>query len=271
MVMQLLGTAPEIVFDRSYPAEYRWASYFDRMAAQMTAVFDADHDRGVTPFFFGDQPAWGPVPFETEIVDIGSLRAPILRALWSAWSMEVLDRHPRARFYAEKLATSIDPLVAARLDVRVIDLVRDPRDTLASIRAFTAIRGAGGFGRPECDVDELAYLDTFIERFGTQLKVMEATPAGVDRILLRYEDLIADLDGCAVQLGSWLGVDLGAGQVRAARNDYLHHMTSPSEAVSVGRWEQDLESAEADRITAALGPALVAFGYDLAPSRIERR
>jgi hypothetical protein len=82
LAMQLLGTAPEITFDRRYPAEYRWASYFGRMAEQITTPFDPDEHLGVTPFFFGSRPAWGPAPFQSDVVDVASLRSPLLRALW---------------------------------------------------------------------------------------------------------------------------------------------------------------------------------------------
>ena len=157
----------------------------------------------------------------------------------------------------------IDLLLAAGLDLRVVDLVRDPRDTLASIRAFTAADAVDGFGR-EGDLYEQAYVERLVERFGAQLDAMQATPAGVDRLLLRYEDLVTDLDANAERLGSWLGVQLDCGKVRAALDDYAHHMTSLSAAASIGRWEQDLEPREAERIVDALGPALSVFGYELA-------
>ena len=241
LLMQLLGTAPEIAFDRRYPAEYRWASYFARMAAQITAPFDEDVHLGVTPFFFGDRPAWGPVPFHSEVVDVRSLRAPILRALWVAWSAEV----PDTRFYAEKLAVPVDDLLTAGLDVRVVDLVRDPRDLLASIRAF--------------GLDGQTDVKGFVDRLGARLDVMQATSAHVDRVVVRYEDLVADLDGVAERLGAWLGVDLAASSVEVDRQ----HMTSPSPAESVGRWQRDLAAGEAEAIAASLGPALAPFGYEL--------
>jgi hypothetical protein len=256
--MQLLGTTPEVVFDQRYPAEYRWLSYFERMSAQMTVPFDGRRDLGVTAFFFGPQPAWGPVPFESELVDVASLGGPLLRGLWSAWSSEVRERQPGARYYAEKLAGPIGPLLEGGLDLRVIDLLRDPRDVLASIRAFTAATGVDGFGR-EPGLDEAAYVQRFIDRYGSQLAAMQAVPAGVDRLQLRYEDLVADLDAVAGRLGSWLGVRLDAGAVEAD----VDHMTSPSPAASVGRWREDLDPSEARRIADALGPALAGFGYDL--------
>ena len=47
--MQLLGTDSRVVFDRKYPAEYRFLSYFARIAGSMTEPFDSDRHVGVTP------------------------------------------------------------------------------------------------------------------------------------------------------------------------------------------------------------------------------
>jgi hypothetical protein len=146
LLMQLLGTSQAVVFDRRYPAEYRFLSYFARVAEQMTEPFDPERHLSVTPFFFGPRPSWGPVPFTSDVVAIGSLAGPLVHDMWRAWSRQALARNPNARYYAEKLAVPVDTIRRAGLDVRVVDVVRDPRDVLASIRAFTA-RGIDGFGR----------------------------------------------------------------------------------------------------------------------------
>jgi hypothetical protein len=261
LLMQLLATAPEIVFDTRYPAEYRFLSYVARMAAQMTEPFDERRHLGVTPFFFGPAPAWGPVPFGSDVVDVGRLRVPFLRSMWEAWTGQALAGRPEARYYAEKIAIPIEPIVEAGIDLRVIDLVRDPRDILASIRAFTA-RGIDGFER-RSDQTEDEYADGFIDRLVRRLSTMDATPDGVDRIVLRYEDLVGDLRSAADRIGRWLGVGLDADAVLGQREAYRHHMTTASTDASIGRWRRDLHPAEAARIAGALGPAMEPFGYDL--------
>jgi hypothetical protein len=261
LLMQLLGTAPEIEFDRRYPSEYRWLSYFAHMAAQMTEPFDPDRHVGLTPFFFGAQPAWGPVPFESDVVDVTGLTAPLLRGMWTTFSDAVRVRHPAVRWYAEKLALPVEPFLEAGIELRIVDLLRDPRDMLASILAFTAT-GIDGFDDPHAGtVDE--YVDRFVATLHEGLDRMDATPPDVDRVVVTYEDLATDLAGVAARLGRWLGVELDAGAVLGQRPAYAHHMTTDSVDASIGRWRTDLDGATAARVAAALGPRLVAHGYQL--------
>jgi hypothetical protein len=262
LLMQLLGTSPHVAFDRRYPAEYRFLSYFARMAEQMVEPFDERRHVGVTPFFFGPRPTWGPVPFASDVVDVGRLGAPLLRSMWSAWTEQVCAARPDTRWYAEKLAVPVEVIRAAGIDVRVIDLVRDPRDVLASIRAFTAT-GMDGFDR-QAGQSESEYLDVFIAKFAAQLERMHDRAPDDDRIVVRYEDLVTDTHGQAQRIGGWLSLTFDASAVLGDRDRYRHHMTTSSVDASIGRWERDLEPTEARRIASALGALLVAFGYDLA-------
>lgn len=261
LLMQLLATSPVVVFDRRYPCEYRFLSYFARLADQMTERFDENRHLGVTPFFFGPRPSWGPVPFQSDLIDVRQLAGPLLRSMWMTWTAQVLATHPKARFYAEKLAVPIDTLLESGIRLRIIDLVRDPRDTLASIRAFTAA-GNDGFQR-RADQTESDYLDAFVRRFRRQVELMVDAPSDVDRITVRYEELVRDLHGVADRIGSWLSIHLDADTVLAQQDAYRHHMTSASAAESIGRWKHDLEPTEAERIVTALGPLLQSIGYQL--------
>ena len=262
LLMQLLATGPNVIFDTRYPAEYRFLSYFARMAGLMTEPFDEVRHVAVTPFFFSDTTQCGPIPFTSDIVDVERLRAPILRHLWLAWSEQARDAHPRSELYAEKLAVDVSVLAAAGIPLRVIDLVRDPRDVLASIRSFTAT-GIDGFGR-QPGIDEDRYLESFITRFATALEAISApVPDGVERIRLRYEDLVQDLSGQAKRLGTWVGAVLDPSRIEADRSAYRHHMTSGSGEDSIGRWRRDLVPAEADLIAERLGEQLARLGYEL--------
>ena len=100
LLMQLLATSPEIVFDSRYPSEYRFLSYFRRVSDMITEPFDETRHRGVTPFFFSDDLEFGPIPFRSDLIDVAALRGPLLGSMWRAWSDEVRVRHPQARYYA---------------------------------------------------------------------------------------------------------------------------------------------------------------------------
>jgi hypothetical protein len=240
LLMNLLGTSPSIAFDRRHPAEYRIGSYLVRMALQMTEPFDERTHVGVTDFFFGPQPAWGPMPFRSDALDITAWRPKLLRAIWASASDALLAACPDARWYAEKLAVDEGILREAGVEVFTIDLVRDPRDIFASRRSFLA----GGTDHWDADAQGVA------NELDARLDELDARPAN---LRLRYEDLAIDLDLTAEMLGGYLGVELSASVVdRPAQ-----HVTTPSAGASVGRWENDLDEFDA----AILTPTAERLGY----------
>jgi hypothetical protein len=188
--MQFLASSPEVAIDRRYPhGEYRYLSYCSRATAAMTRPWRPDADPGFTELFFGETERFGPLPFEPESLQLDDLRPRLLAHLWSACSEAILDQQPTARWYAEKLAVPHRPLVEAGIPLRLIDCVRDPRDVLVSIRAFTASTGFDGFGRRPGEPEE-QYVVRFIADFAQCLDDMAGTSPSVDRITLRYEDVV---------------------------------------------------------------------------------
>jgi hypothetical protein len=232
LLMNLLGTSPAVAFDRRYPAEYRVASYVVRMAERMTEPFTEGEHPGVTAFFFGPQPAWGPLPFASEALDVDRWRPALLSAMWASASEALLAVRPNAQWYAEKLAVDETPLREAGIEVLTIDLVRDPRDVLASRRAFTA----GGTEDWARDARVVA------AELTARLDELDARPPD---LRLRYEDLVGDLEATAQLLAARLDVDLDPRSVDRP----AEHVTTPSAAASVGRWRRDLSSAEADDLS----------------------
>ena len=231
LLMNLLGTSPAVAFDRRHPAEFRVASYVARMAERMTVPFAGGEHPGVTAFFFGPQPAWGPLPFTSEALDVDRWRPALLRAMWASASEALLAVRPHAQWYAEKLAVDETPLRDAGIEVLAIDLVRDPRDVLASRRAFTA----GG------TEDWARDARTVATELTVRLDELDARPPD---LRLRYEDLVGDLHGTAQQLAARLNVALDPREVGRP----TEHVTTPSAAESVGRWRNELSSAEAGEL-----------------------
>ena len=262
LLMQLLATSPEIVFDDRYPSEYRFLSYFRRLAELATEPFDEHRHRGVTAFFFGDVLEFGPVPFRSDVIDTRELRDPLVGGMWGACSTLIRQQHPNVRYYAEKLAVPVDDDLRRAVPLRVIDLVRDPRDVLCSIRGFTASgQGEDGFGAAD-ETATLAYVSRFADRTKSQLDVMLQDRDSETRQLVRYEDMIADLDGIAHRLGTWLDVTLDGDAVIANRDHYRHHMSSPSIESSVSRWRKELTSTESELLADRLGDHLRQLGYE---------
>lgn len=240
LLMNLLGTSPVIAFDRRYPAEYRIASYLTRVASAITEPFDEAKHQGVTDFFFSGPPSWVPMPFASDALDVRSWEPLLLRSMWASASEALLALRPDARWYAEKLAVDDAPLRTAGVELLRIDLVRDPRDILASRRAFLA-GGTEGWTR---SAEELA------EELTARLDDLDADPPD---LRLRYEDLAGDLAATARALGERLSVDLNP----TAVDRPPHHVTTSSVAASIGRWRTELTEAE----TAALSPVVHRLGY----------
>ena len=131
LLMQLLATGEGVVFDDRYPSEYRFLSYFARVAEMATEPFDEQIHPGVTPFFFDENRPWGPVPFVSDFIDVAELRSPALSGLWAAWSAVARQRQPGIVAYAEKVAVEIITLdrrrgriVVSRRKVLAVERVR---------------------------------------------------------------------------------------------------------------------------------------------------
>lgn len=258
LLMELLASSPEVVCDRRYPVgEYRYLSYCVRLAGWMGTPFDPEHDVGVTEMLFGPPDRGGPLPWEATSLSVQALGTRALRALWRACSVGFREAGPQGRWYAEKLACPIGPVIDAGIPLQMLDVVRDPRDVVASMIAFGDRSGPWGFGRTPGQSQEhwiATLIDTFAERID-----MFLAPTNAPALLLRYEDFAVDLEGAAVTLGSRLGLDLDA--VAVVRERPEQHVTTASVEESIGRWHRDLPIDIAEAIWSRLGSRLQALGY----------
>ncbi len=146
---------------------------------------------------------------------------------------------------------------------KVIVLVRDFRDVLASVFAFNAKRGSLDFGRDTVasDADYVAYL----ARQADALVTLSAS-LGARAITVRYEALMTTPEAALNQICAALEMapfaDWAATAGPEAASLMHFHRTSPSVDDSMGRWRRDLDPELQALATAALGPALAAFGYE---------
>lgn len=271
LLMQLLATSEEVVMDRLYPFEHDYLQYLVHFTTQVGTTYERGRDWN-SDDVLADLKAvagqrGGPLPFTPLSVDLPLLQRNALRKLWEAFSETAAARASRApRYYAEKWRVGIDPLLDAGLTVIPVDLVRDPRDVFASIRAFNKARGFPAFGRLE-DQSEAEYLQTRIDQWKLLLPQMNRPLRGVHPVLVRYEEMVADLPGFAARLGGRLGLSLDAARVEADRWRFRQHMTSESAARSVGRWRRDLTASESRAIETGLGPEMIRLGYSVPTSR----
>jgi len=263
VMMQLLGTSPAIAFDRVYAFQNSYLTYFVRLISQMERQEVAGPQ--IAEWVYGSDLPVGPLPFKPELVGASDLARASLRAVWSAFSRSVQARATSpVSWYAEKYWGRLAPVLEAGLTPVVIDMVRDPRDVVASIRAFNAKLDMKLFGRAQA-ADDDEHLRRLTMNMVLRLHEMEA-PLPVPRLLVRYEDLVSDLRGQASDVSALLGVELDPQAVTAAQSSMSRHITAPSVATSVGRWRADLSQDEVATIERRLGKQMTRLGY--APSLV---
>lgn len=264
LLMKLLGTAPEVAFDRVHPFEHSYLTYLVRLTGQLAGT-PPERD-GMLDLLYHSGPAVGPLPFPAPRgLDTPRLAADTLAGAWRGFSASP-HHGPRARLYAEKYWGDPAAVIAAGLDPVLVDLVRDPRDVVASIRAFNAKTGQPRFGRADC-ADDAEHLRRLV--LGMRLRLAEfAAPAAAAgaaapaaRLQLRYEDLVSDLPGVARRLSDLLGVALEPAAAQSATAETAGHVTSADPAGSVGRWRQDLAPEEVALVERRLGAHMDRLGY----------
>jgi hypothetical protein len=271
--MALLGTSDEIVVDRTYPYENRYMLYLSDLLTPVGEQFAPGTPEyrwtgwGMDELMLGTTGRFGPMPFEPLSLDLEDYRARLIRHAWLAFSESTaaFAGHP-SRYYAEKtVPRAVETFAAAGIAPRLLTIVRDPRDVLASIRAFDEKRGSYGFGRvPGSSDDE--YLALVVDQMRNSLEWIDSATGRFDARRVRYEDLVLDLEGTARQLSGWLGVTLDPSRRADLERHLDEHATSTSATRSVGRWHDDLAPAEASYIEHELRPWLEAFGYETDPS-----
>jgi hypothetical protein len=277
LTMRLLASSPQIAVGGSYPFEQKHFAYLWRWSRLLTRTeWDPDewapHDLG-SILQERDSSVLGPPPWRRrELIDGVDPDEPSIseRCFDFAWrefsrratsATRVAHREPEAdvRYYAEKHLNSwlldrneLPPL-------RLLVLLREPRDTYASLVSFREAAKAE-LGQRHA-TDEGDYLRQFIDRQRQRLRWIAGLEEGDDIAIVRYEALVRDLPGIAGRLEDWLSVKLDPQAVANERRMGWVHRTAPSTEESIGRWRRDLAADVAETIGRELGPELDALGF----------
>jgi Sulfotransferase family len=281
LMMRLLATSPQIAVGGRYPYEhkyfaylYRWARLPDRRqwprdfwnGAHLASLAQEDY----LPFL--GPPPWLP----RDLLEPGRGGEDIsdysFRMVWAEFSRRAVahtrEQHeaPGAdvRYYAEKHLTSWKVKLDDLPSVRLVALLRDPRDTYISITAFrNKLREAGRrgqMGRQSGESNE-AWLARFLERQKERLRWINLALREGTMPVFRYEDLVLDLPGQARRIEDWLGVGLDPAAV--AKDDSLSvHVSAATPESSIGRWQSEMPAELAKRFSDELGGELKALGFD---------
>jgi len=152
-------------------------------------------------------------------------------------------------------------------------IVRDPRDALVSMAHFVQTPFMRRFHpHPAQSPEEYVAMElcTFLEDWcrhaGNHLRAQRA----LDIEILRYEHMIADLEGAVRHLADWIGLPLGDSEIRAVTDSVsLGKMRklSPQHVRrgQSGGFRELLTRAQRDRAIAIVGPTMRDFGYDPEP------
>lgn len=262
LMMTILATSTAIAVDRVYPYENRYLTYLCRLVEHLDQPFTQDAEWSMQQLLKGPDTQIGPIPFSPLSIEPSDLAIRVTRHLWMAFSESLATRgHEPYRYYAEKTwADNLELLARAGIKSKLINLVRDPRDVAASIRAFDQKRGYYGFGR-KADQSDDDYFATLVNGMREKLKGMHARAERHDHLWVRYEDMITNRSDVIKQLSSWLDLELQLDAGAPKGRDYSRHATTSSPAESVGRWQRDLSGSEAAYIEKHLADEMHRLGY----------
>jgi hypothetical protein len=266
LLMRMLAEHPDIIAHREFPYESRVCSYWMHFIQVLATPVDTSQAESFE--FWTDRKRLPPFPYflidpvvfagppEVGTVDrwYGSDQIEEFARVAQAAVESFYREHARGRkrttpaFFAEKFAPG-DHIRSIMWQLyprtREIFLVRDPRDTLVSVRAFENKRGRGEFAGQLVETDE--QLVGVIRN-----SILDLTRLWKSRsqygTLVRYEDLVcspteqirAMLDALELDSsGNIVDSMVKAGNEATARMNA--HRTSPDPLSSIGRWKRDLE------------------------------
>lgn len=243
LLAKQLSMHPEIVIRDRHPYETRFAQYLFAAKYAGKPAFRNDHEsfagasyRAVTA---GDDLA------SQLIVDAKAFKVTDHVGLALEYYSKVADQQCKrcVRWIIEKAIglQLTDRILGDDPDAKAITLVRDPRDTFCSVRAFNSkAEYSSGFGAEAGDEALFQSLITFVKLSN---RLIEKYPGRVR--LVRYEQLVLE-PSVLTGVFRWLGVSADLDEIRtiwelSRQSDVasVGHATTPSVEESVGRWKVD--------------------------------
>jgi hypothetical protein len=277
LMMRLLCTSPHVVVDDQYPYErkyfnylWRWSRLLDRGespseswgSSSLAAISQEWHVPLLGP------PPWHPRPLFEPAPGDEFMSRRCFQLAWAEFSRRAAratagdpEAAGRVAYYAEKHLDTWMLDRDALPSIEVVVLLRDPRDTYCSIRAFNGFRGIEGFGRHRA-VSDREHLDQLIARQRERLRWIAELPKGERGQVVRYEDLVLDTDAVARQLERRFGIELDAAAARGDTELRRTHVSASSPEASIGRWKDELDAEAVSVFRRELGLELEALGFE---------
>jgi hypothetical protein len=282
VMMNLLRCHPRIVVHDLYPYETRALGYWVHMLKVLSEP--ANHKLSANPNTYEDDPFWvgrhphnmrpviGPAPIRDwlrrDYVD--SLASFCMQSTEDFYqSVRVAQEVVEPVYFAEKR----NPRPASRItselypDGREIFLVREPRDMVCSMISFYEKTQLVSFGRDQGGTEE-----EFVDGIAQALRelVTQISERGEQSIVVRYEDMIADMPGTLERVLAYLQLDTDASvrdtivaRSQESTSSSRRHRTTASADASVGRWRRDLDESMQTLCNAAFADLIPELGYEL--------
>lgn len=265
LLMQILGTSDQILFEREYPFEHRYLTYAYNMARMIREEAKPGDEWNNDTLFQCRTKHVGCLPYgNTDLVDKDSLSAYVFAGLWEQFSKSMMEKqqcsYGKDYFYAEKVPAEVADMSNDHLGGRNIFLLRDPRDEMVSIMSFNQKRGFHSFGWTDNDTD-ITYAEKMCKNRRYFMQHMFKAIDSRRRINVRYEDLINNGPEEVERLSEWAGVSM-CFETAMGNNDIRdRHMTSKDSASSVERWRKELSEEVQSIFSRELGEELSNLGY----------
>lgn len=283
--MRLLSTSPQIAMGAVYPYEEKYFAYLFRWA-HLIEKEEWPHriwnPQGLASLVQEEQmPLMGAPPWKKRDLFQAAegdeaLSDHAFNAVWEEFSRRATAqtrkrlKRPDAevRYYAEKHLSTWRVDLDRLPPIRVVALLRDPRDTYVSIMSFAEKRERSGqqrlMGRREGEEHE-DWLERHLGRQRDRLRWLRRAIDSGDMPVVRYEDLVLRLEDVAGTLEEILGVELDPAVVVADRKMRSKHVSASTPEASVGRWRREMDPGLAKRFNDELGPELEALGFSTSP------
>jgi hypothetical protein len=282
LMMRLLATSPQIAVGGGYPYEHKYFAYLFRWAHLIDRtdwpgrIWNAN---GLATLTQEQQmpmmgaPPWSPRELLEDATTGDEFGDHAFRAVWEEFSRRASEetrkrsKRPDAdvSYYAEKHLSTWKVDLGRYPDLRVLAVLRDPRDTYVSIASFTTKRERAGarrsMGRQPGESKE-AWLERHLARQRDRLQwIRKAMDEGTMPVF-RYEDLVLNLEGEARRLEEILRIELDPAAVLADQRMRANHVSAATPEDSIGRWRREMPPDLVKKFNDALGTELEALGFD---------
>jgi hypothetical protein len=276
LMMRLLANSPQIAVGTRYPYEHRYFTYLWRWSRLLDRsdwpadVWGANEVCSVTQE--GNLPLLGPPPWVPRdlMKDGEPMSARCFELAWREFSRRAAERtrvyHRRgaaeARYYAEKHLDTWNLKLEELPPVKLLVLLRDPRDVWVSVQAFERKKGDLADFRVGGTLSHEDLLRYQIARQRVRLRWIAELLESGDYPVVRYEDLVRDLPAVAERIERWLGVSLSTGKQGERDREFNRHGSAGSPENSIGRWKDELDPSVAELFTKEIGAELRLHGFE---------